>query len=181
MRVRYADVDLSHAVLSAPVAVVAHPTPFTYNGSAVSETLLAGPGPQPSHSSRVRVVSAQGVDAAHLVLTDTDLTDCLFSGAFHLDQLRLEGRTTFAPAPTGRHRYGIWPVRFTRRRVLAEEHHWRAHTAGQPALAAGVTPQPRLWRPGPHHPDPDLAPDPEDVAALYRQRHRARRHELAAP
>jgi len=40
----------------------------------------------------------QGGDAAHLVLTDTDLTACLFSGAFHLDQIRLEGRTTFAPA-----------------------------------------------------------------------------------
>ncbi|WP_226028463.1 hypothetical protein [Streptomyces hyderabadensis] len=63
------------------------------------------------------------MDAAHLVLTDVDLSDCLFSGAFHLDQIRLEGRISFAGAPTGWHRRGIRPLRFTRRRVLAEEHH----------------------------------------------------------
>lgn len=114
------------------------------------------------------------MDAAHLVLMDTDLSDCLFSGAFHLDQFRLEGRCTFAPAPTGLHRrHLIWPYRWTRRRTLAEEHHWRAQTAGQPALAPGQTPSPRDWRTGPHHPDPDLTPDPEDVATLYRQLRKA--------
>lgn len=172
VRVRYAAVDLSHAVLNAPAAVIAHSSPFPYAGSAVREDLLAGPGPG-LRSSRVRVVSVQGVDAAHLVLTDTDLSDCLFSGAFHLDQIRLEGRTTFADAPAGWHRRGIRPVRFTRRRVLAEEHHWRAHSAGQPALAAGEDPEPHLWRPGPHHTDPARTPDPEDVAALYRQLRKA--------
>ncbi|MEU6672466.1 pentapeptide repeat-containing protein [Streptomyces sp. NPDC046727] len=173
MRVRYAAVDLSHAVLTAPAAVAAHPTPFTHAGRAVSEDLLQGPGPQPRVPDRVRVLSVQGVDAAHLVLTDIDLTDCLFSGAFHLDQIRLEGRTTFADAPTGWHRRGIGPLRFTRRRVLAEEHHWRAHMAGQPVPTAGAAPDPRLWRPGPHHPDPARTPDPEDVAALYRQLRKA--------
>ncbi|MEH0446678.1 pentapeptide repeat-containing protein [Streptomyces sp. B21-102] len=172
VRVRYAAVDLSHAVLTAPAAVIAHPTPFTY-GSAVSEALLTGSDPRPRSSDRVRVVSVQGVDAAHLVLTDTDLSDCLFSGAFHLDQIRLEGRTTFAPAPTGWHRRSTRLVRFTRRRILAEEHHWRAHTAGQPVPTAGAAPDPRLWRPGPHHPDVARTPDPEDVAALYRQLRKA--------
>ncbi|MFG3207295.1 pentapeptide repeat-containing protein [Streptomyces sp. NPDC048192] len=173
LRVRYATVDLSHAVLTAPAAVITHPTPFTHNDLVVSEDHLATPGVQPSVTERVRVVSVQGVDAAHLVLTDTDLTDCLFSGAFHLDQIRLEGRTTFADAPTGWHRRGIRPVRFSPRRVLAEEHHWRAHTAGQPVPPAGAAPDPRLWHPGPHHPDPARTPDPEDVAALYRQLRKA--------
>ncbi|WUC39719.1 pentapeptide repeat-containing protein [Streptomyces sp. NBC_00557] len=173
LRVRYATVDLSHAVLTAPAAVITHPTPFTHNDLVVSEDHLATPGVQPSVTERVRVVSVQGVDAAHLVLTDTDLTNCLFSGAFHLDQIRLEGRTTFADAPTGWHRRGIRPVRFSPRRVLAEEHHWRAHTAGQPVPPADAAPDPRLWRPGPHHPDPARTPDPEDVAALYRQLRKA--------
>ncbi|MFC7900255.1 hypothetical protein ACFUV1_08875 [Streptomyces griseoincarnatus] len=115
----------------------------------------------------------QGADAAHLVLTDTDLADCLFSGAFHLDQIRLEGRITFAPTPTGWQRRGIRPVRFSRRRTLAEEHHWRAHTAGQPVPAEGAVPEARLWRSGPHHTDPARTPDPEDVAALYRQLRKA--------
>ncbi|MET8012912.1 pentapeptide repeat-containing protein [Streptomyces sp. NPDC005271] len=173
VRVRYAAVDLSHSVLAAPAAVIAHPTPFSHDGSAVSEDLLAGPGQQSRVTDRVRVVSVQGVDAAHLVLTDIDLTDCLFSGAFHLDQIRLEGRTTFADAPTGWHRRGIRPIHFTRRRVLAEEHHWRAHAADQPVPPTGVALDPRWWRPGPHHADPARTPDPEDVAALYRQLRKA--------
>ncbi|MFF6903314.1 hypothetical protein [Streptomyces hydrogenans] len=119
------------------------------------------------------MTSVQGVDATHLVLTDTDLSDCLFSGAFHLDQLRLEGRTTLASTPTGWHRRGIAPVRWTRRRTLAEEQHWRAQIAGQPTAPAGTLPDPRRWRTGPHHPDPALTPDPDDVAALYRQLRKA--------
>ncbi|MFE5514166.1 pentapeptide repeat-containing protein [Streptomyces sp. NPDC056529] len=166
VRVRRAKVDLGYAVLVAPVAVTAHPAPFTTVFGNMDERLLAGP-------DRVRVTSIQGVDAAHLVLTDTDLSDCLFSGAFHLDQLRLEGRTTLAPAPTGFHRKGISPIRWTRRRTLAEEHHWRAHSAGQPPVPAGAPPEPRRWRNGPHHPDPARTPDPDDVAALYRQLRKA--------
>ncbi|MEW2078923.1 pentapeptide repeat-containing protein [Streptomyces sp. NPDC013433] len=173
VRVRYATVDLSHAVLTAPTAVITHTTPFTSVGRTMAEDLLTGPGTLPRSSDRARVVSVQGVDAANLVLIDTDLTNCLFSGAFHLDQIRLEGRTTFAPAPTGWHRRSMRPVGFTRRRVLAEEHHWRAYTAGQPALPAGEDPGPHLWRPEPHHTGPARTPGPEDVAALYRQLRKA--------
>ncbi|MFB7601149.1 pentapeptide repeat-containing protein [Streptomyces sp. NPDC056160] len=166
VRLRYARVDLSHAVLSSPVAVTAHPACFTASNGPMDESWLAGP-------AGVRVASVQGVDAAHLVLTDTDLSDCLFAGAFHLDQLRLEGRCAFAPVPAGWHRHGLRPVRWTRRRTLAEEHHWRAQGAGQPAVAPGLPPSPGVWRTGPHHPDPDLTPDPEDVAATYRQLRKA--------
>ncbi|MFE7268914.1 pentapeptide repeat-containing protein [Streptomyces sp. NPDC057592] len=168
VRLRYATADLGHAVLSAPVAITAHPVPFTSGpADTVDESVLSG-----CHDG-VRVASIQGVDAAHLVLTDTDLTDCLFSGAFHLDQLRLEGRTIFPSTPTGWNRHGIRLTRWTRRRTLAEEHHWRAQTAGQPAPPPGHTPSPRQWHPGPHHPDPARTPDPEDVAALYRQLRKA--------
>ncbi|MFI0192019.1 pentapeptide repeat-containing protein, partial [Streptomyces sp. NPDC017082] len=167
IRLRYATVDLSHAVPSNPVAVTAAAAPFVKpDGGALDEQALTG-------SADVRLTSVQGVDAAHLVLTDIDLTDCLFSGAFHLDQIRLEGRTTFADAPTSWHRRGIRPIRFTRRRVLAEEHHWRAHTAGQPALPGGAAADPRLWRPGPHHADPARTPGPEGIAALYRHLRKA--------
>ncbi|MFB6823692.1 pentapeptide repeat-containing protein [Streptomyces virginiae] len=165
VRVRRAKVDLGYAVLAAPVAVTAHPVPFTASGT-VDENLLTGP-------DGVRVTSVQGVDAAHLVLTDADLSDCLFSGAFHLDQLRLEGRTTLAPTPTGWHRRGIAPIRWTRRRTLAEEHHWRAHHARQPPTLAGAPPEPHRWRNGPDHGEPARTPDPDDVAALYRQLRKA--------
>ncbi|MFD8421646.1 pentapeptide repeat-containing protein [Streptomyces sp. NPDC059466] len=165
IRVRYAAVNLREAVLSAPVAVTAHPAPFTSN-SPMDESPLTG-------SAKVRVISLQGVDAAHLVLTDTDLSYCLFSGAFHLDQLRLEGNTTLAPTPAGWHQRGLWPAHWTRRRTLAEEHHWRAQASNQTALPAGADPQPHHWRPGPHHPDPAFTTDPDDVAALYRQLRKA--------
>ncbi|MFI9234458.1 pentapeptide repeat-containing protein [Streptomyces rimosus] len=170
VRLRYATADFSHAVLSGPTAIINYPARFTRRDDrdrvAMDESALSGP-------SSARVASIQGVDAAHLVLTDTDLADCLFSGAFHLDQLRLEGHCGFALPPTGLCRRGIWPIRWTPRRTLAEEHHWRAQSAGQPAPPPGRPPSARLWRTGPHHPDPGLTPDPQEVAALYRQLRKA--------
>ncbi|MGW2550659.1 pentapeptide repeat-containing protein [Streptomyces sp. NPDC001635] len=168
IRLRYARTDVSHAVLSAPVAVTSHPARFTVRpGEAMDETLLS------DCREEVQVTSIQGVDAAHLVLTDIDLSACLFAGAFHLDQLRLEGGTTFAPAPSGWHRRGIRLTRWTRRRTLAEEHHWRAQNSNQPAPSLSHPLSSRQWHPGPHHPDPGLTPGPQDVAALYRHLRKA--------
>ncbi|MEU1625824.1 pentapeptide repeat-containing protein [Streptomyces sp. NPDC020096] len=119
LRLRHAVVNLSDAVLEHPVSIAAHSRPFTANGKEMAEPgSLTGPG--------VRVVSLRGVDAAHLVLTDLDLTNCRFAGTIHLDQLRLEGLYTLAVTPSGLRRCGVWPVRWTPRRTLAEEHHWRA-------------------------------------------------------
>ncbi|MDH2394070.1 pentapeptide repeat-containing protein [Streptomyces sp. HNM0663] len=169
LRLRYATVDLTDAVLSFPVAVTAHPAPFTTAlGKTIPEKYLT------VADSGVRVTSVRGVDAAHLVLTDTDLSDCLFSGAFHLDQLRLEGSCTFPPPPTGFHRWHrAVPYRWSRRRTLAEEHHWRALEANQSAPEPGQPLSPRNWRTGPHHPASDLTPAPEDVTAIYRQLRKA--------
>jgi hypothetical protein len=108
----------------------------------------------------VRVISIQGVDAAHLVLTDIDLTNCLFSGAFHLDQLRLEGCYTFAPAPLGLRWHRVLPVRWTPRRTLAEEHHWRA------TRYIGVD----GWTPAP---DGNEVLKPAALAPVYRQLRKA--------
>ncbi|MFE9648913.1 pentapeptide repeat-containing protein [Streptomyces sp. NPDC006365] len=169
LRLRYASVDLTQAVLSFPMAVASHPAPFTFRNDhgedqPLDESLLTG------RSIPVRVTSVQGMDAAHLVLTDTDLTDCVFFGAFHIDQIRLEGRTIFRRPPAGIHSGPMW---WTRRRTLAEEHHWRAVAADQPVLPIEQRPSSRAWRTGPYHPDPERSPDPEDVAALYRQLRKA--------
>ncbi|MFF4082728.1 pentapeptide repeat-containing protein [Streptomyces sp. NPDC001777] len=115
LRLRYAKVDLSDAVVTQPTAVTTHPTPFP---NMPASDLTGEP--------TVKMTSLCGIDAAHLVLTDTDLSGCVFTGAFHLDQLRLAGRTQFASVPTGIIRHGLLPMRFTRRRTLVEEHHWRA-------------------------------------------------------
>ncbi|NEB54119.1 hypothetical protein G3I48_17815 [Streptomyces griseus] len=126
IRLRYATVDFAHAVFEYPLTIAAEPDPFVLtDGSKLAETAFAGaPGPD------VRVASLRGVDAAHLVLADVDLSVCLFTGTVHLDQLRLEGACTFDTAPSSV-RWRRWPpVRFTERRVLAEEHHWRANQPG---------------------------------------------------
>ncbi|MZD56568.1 pentapeptide repeat-containing protein [Streptomyces sp. SID5606] len=125
IRLRYATVDFAHAVFEYPLMIAAEPDPFVLtNGRQFAED----PSPSP-RDPRVRVASLRGVDAAHLVLSDLDLSGCLFVGTVHLDQLRLEGACTFDTTPPA-----VWwrwpPVRFTERRVLAEEHHWRASQPG---------------------------------------------------
>ncbi|XVV39291.1 hypothetical protein ACQPXT_40300 [Streptomyces sp. CA-100214] len=118
--------DFAHAVFEYPLTIAAELDPFTSaRGRQVSESLLAG-----TSGAGVRLASLRGVDAAHLVLSDVGLSACLFSGTVHLDQIRLEGACTFDVAPTAVHWRRRPPLRFTERRVLAEEHHWRARQPG---------------------------------------------------
>lgn len=139
LQLRYATVDFTHAVVAHPLSIAAEPSGFVIPSvGQVDEHVLASAAGDP-----VRIVSLRGVDAAHLMLTDIDLTDCRFTGAFHLDKLRIEGKCTFAVPPERR--------RWTQRQVLAEEHHWRALTTANPAA-------PRGWRPGPHHPSQGREP-----------------------
>ncbi|WNF30243.1 pentapeptide repeat-containing protein [Streptomyces sp. C11-1] len=164
LRLRYVGLDLSDAVVTHPLSVTAHPAPFTVPRGTLSESSLTGRDPG------VRLQSLRGADAAHLVLTDTDLSGCTFAGTFHLDQIRLRGRTRFARTPRGiRWRMGL-PMRWTPRRTLAEEHHWRA-VRTPPADPAHPTD--RDWIPGPHHPDPTHTPGPDDLAPLYRDLRKA--------
>ncbi|MFD3922844.1 pentapeptide repeat-containing protein [Streptomyces sp. NPDC058595] len=130
LRLRYATVDFSHAVFEYPLTIAAEADPFVRpGGQPVAEEALTGaPG------STVRMASLRGVDAAHLVLADVDLSGCLFTGTVHLDQIRLEGACVFGTVPPAMHWRGWRPVRFTQRRTLAEEHHWRA---SQPAAVPG--------------------------------------------
>lgn len=126
IRLRYTTVDFAHAVFEYPLTIAAEPGPFLDSaGERLTEDAFAG-----TTDPNVRLTSLRGVDAAHLVLADINLSHCLFTGAVHLDQLRLEGACTFdaTPSPAGWVRWP--PVRFTRRRTLAEEHHWRANRPG---------------------------------------------------
>ncbi|MFI6694858.1 pentapeptide repeat-containing protein [Streptomyces sp. NPDC050433] len=106
LRLRYATVDFAHAVFEYPLTIAAEADPFPDTADV--------PG-----DPAVRLTSLRGVDAAHLVLADVDLSECVFTGTVHLDQLRLEGNCSFG---------GVPPLR-SRRRTLAEEHHWRARRA----------------------------------------------------
>ncbi|OPC78273.1 hypothetical protein B4N89_39555 [Embleya scabrispora] len=162
MRLRYAYVDLTDAVLTNnPVTIATHTAPFvdTY-GIAVDERAMTG-------TPDIRLGSLAGVDAAHLVLTNTDLTECRFFGAVHLDQLRLGGETAFARTPPGMDVRRVVPLRWTDRLALAEEHHWRATAPGRARLRAG-------WATAPPQPGPAACPPgPPALAALYRQLRKA--------
>jgi uncharacterized protein YjbI with pentapeptide repeats len=160
LRLRHAEVDLAGAVLEYPVTVAAEPAPFTgLPGPANGLQGLLSEEMPASGNASVRVRNLSGVDAAHLALTDVDLSHCRFAGAVHLDQLRVDGWCIFAQAPTGVRRDGLLPRWWSRRRTLAEEHHWRAHTGRRPARAEGWTAPPQ-----------DVAVlRPAAVAALYRQ------------
>ena len=130
VRLRYATVDFSHAVFEYPLTIAAEREPFVLpDGQLMAEAPLAD-----MPDATVRMVSLRGVDAAHLVLADVDLSSCLLTGTVHLDQIRLEGTCSFDSVPRGTHWRGGRPARFTRRRTLAEEHHWRAR---QPTAAPG--------------------------------------------
>ncbi|MFB8348554.1 pentapeptide repeat-containing protein [Streptomyces niveus] len=130
LRLRYATVDFAHAVFEYPLTIAAEPDPFLLpDGQPVGEQACAG-----APDAGVRLASLRGVDAAHLVLADVDLSGCLFTGTVHLDQLRMEGACSFADVPSGLHWRRGRPVRFTQRHTLAEEQHWRAR---QPAAVPG--------------------------------------------
>ncbi|WP_244176749.1 pentapeptide repeat-containing protein [Streptomyces albus] len=153
LRFRHAELDLSDAVLEFPLMVTARPTPFPSLVDLLPETLVSGRDPG------VRLTSVDGVDAAHLVLHDIDLSACRFAGAVHLDQLRVDGWCTFATTPTGVRWHRLVPRWWSLRSTLAEEHHWRARRLH--ATAA------RGWTPPPREDTPALKP--AALAALYRQ------------
>jgi uncharacterized protein YjbI with pentapeptide repeats len=148
LRLRYAVVDLSDAVLEFPVSVAAH-APFDASGEhALDESGLV--------EAPVRVASLRGVNASHLVLSDVDLSSCRFAGTIHLDQLRLHGRCTLATTTAALSRRGLIPVRWTSRQFLAEEQRWR-----------GARGQAGAW----WTPEPDVHPplEPAALAPIYRE------------
>ncbi|MFE9404858.1 pentapeptide repeat-containing protein [Streptomyces sp. NPDC006530] len=122
LRLRYATVDFSHAVFEHPLTIAAEASLFTLlNGQPMAEDMFSA-----APDAGVRVASLRGVDAAHLVLADTDLSGCLFTGTVHVDLIRLEGACSFGTVPPR----PWWRPRFTERRMLAEEQHWRASQPG---------------------------------------------------
>ncbi|MEV0320179.1 pentapeptide repeat-containing protein [Streptomyces sp. NPDC050658] len=165
LRLRHAVLDLTDAVLTLPIAVTAHPVPFEYGVPLDFDVPfdyrvpLDESGLNRSQSG-LRVTSLRGVDCAMLSLSDVDLTLCRFAGAFHLDQLRLEGRYTLCRPPAGVRWRGRLPVRWTPRRILAEEQHWRA--------ARGVAAD--GWSPAPEGVD---VLEPVALAPVYRQLRKA--------
>jgi len=160
---RYARVILTDLALSHPLTVASVPRLFNYEGLAdLPEDGLSG-------DPRAWIEGLWGVDVAPLILSDIDLSRCSFDGAYNLDQIRLEGRCTFADTPRGwRIGKGLPPVRlWTSRQVITEEHDWRANPAtNRSALAR------QGWKGDPEYPEsPGTAA--ATLAVIYRQLRKA--------
>ncbi|MFD7533220.1 pentapeptide repeat-containing protein [Streptomyces sp. NPDC059849] len=157
LRLRHARVDLTDGRPTQPIAVVGQFTPFASVPALAEQALGSDPV--------VRVASIRGVDASMLTLADLNLAECVFTGALHLDQLRLEGLSVFGTTPGGRRTRGPVPFRWTRRQVIEEERQWRA----LPGRAASAR---RGW--GAPPPDPGAVPGLASLTTVYRQLRKAR-------
>ena len=121
---------------------------------------------------RPRLLSLRQANVENLSLSNIDLSACRFFGAHGLDQLRIEADCDFAQPPRR------W--RYTKRRMLAEEHHRRAHSAkvngerGPRSLDDdSSSAQEGGWHPPQCQPASWITPktvilDPLNIASLYR-------------
>ncbi|NSC24038.1 pentapeptide repeat-containing protein [Streptomyces albus subsp. chlorinus] len=115
-QLRYARLALEGAHLQQPSTVMT-----SHHFAAPPEHVPARQRPV-----TVSVMSLREVDASMLLLSDVDLSGCLFAGTHHLDQLRLEGRWDMSAAPSGVRWHRGVPYWCTKRYVIEEERRWRA-------------------------------------------------------
>jgi len=149
----YGDVSLDNITTTEPMTVIGALPELAAGGlTPPGAALPGGAHPEPT------LLSLGGVDASQLLLIDLDLSECHFTDAFNLDQLRFEGsRCRFAEPPRPRGwRHALPP---TRRQMLAEERDWRS---GRRRFS---------WQPRRHPSVPAL--EPERILTTYRQLRKA--------
>ncbi|MET7733709.1 pentapeptide repeat-containing protein [Streptomyces sp. NPDC005402] len=141
-----ANVDLTHAALNQPMDIIGTPATINFETGAIQS---------------VSISSLRGVDCAMLTLASVSLTNCTFSGAVHLDQLRLEGRWHFNASPHG---FSLMPpFRYTRRQVIEEERRRRSLSGTRNSL--------RIWGSAPID---RSTPRHDALAIIYRQLRKSR-------
>jgi hypothetical protein len=185
IQVAWADVSLTRAEFRAAAIVAVAKTldqldPAAGLGrrAALSALVEAEPGEQAGpatlgwRTARPRVLSLAGTDLTHLTLVGVDLRACRFAGAFHLDQLAIEGKFPFADRPAGWQRASGWPPlwHWTPRRTLAEEQRWRTDYEHGLRRRGWYPPACRL----PDEPEPLPPRRHPSVARHARRRERAR-------
>jgi uncharacterized protein YjbI with pentapeptide repeats len=189
-RLRYAIAGLTDSVLAAPSSVVAVDQPFestvpavrysarqlwtdSYGVFADADDVIA----EAARRFREQRTSAEadqplwvpvlaslaGVDVTDLVVVDVDMGQCRFAGAYHLDQLRMEGRCRFGYPPSNS-RPAWAPSKWARRQVLAEERSWRGWPPELPEAEVVAWPD----RPVTATVSPDRPIPAERIGALYR-------------
>jgi hypothetical protein len=145
---------------------------------------------EPPNQFEPCVLSVRGARVAKLTLSGVDLQACRFAGAHGLDELGME-RVEFDEPPDGWRWIRLRPVRWTRRRTIAEEHQWRTrerHGSGWDQSDRQVASRPSTsGSTGSHLPPspwPPEEPDPldaEQIAGLYRALRKGREDSKDAP
>ena len=133
LRLRRADIVLDWCIFGRPTTVSFAQKPFRERGGGFTPRRGLG-GQAFDETSRVarrreqpRLLSARGADVANLTVVELDLKPSVFQAAHNRDKLQIVGFRPFAETPDTRWGPGNLPLRcWTRRQVLAEEHHWRA-------------------------------------------------------
>jgi uncharacterized protein YjbI with pentapeptide repeats len=124
--------------------------------------------PMGRREGRPRLLSLRRADVAGLTMANVDLRACRFLGAHNLDKLRIESEDSFHYTPhPGWTQAGFWATRQT----IAEEHHWRSQH-DTPSNRKGWYPpecQPPDWLD-----DTEQAPEPVEIAGLYRSLRKGR-------
>jgi uncharacterized protein YjbI with pentapeptide repeats len=119
---RWAEVVLDEADLAAPsILTGVVDRPFAGLDEQRFARVWERRPPERHTRARPRLLSVRRADVAGLAVSNVDLRPCRFVGAHNLDKLRIEGELELAAPPGGWRRGWRW----TRRRVLADEHHWR--------------------------------------------------------
>jgi uncharacterized protein YjbI with pentapeptide repeats len=192
LELRAATVDVENLYLTAGAGIVRLPDPTGWvllDGATLPQplTVMAVFGSplsaQPPHGRRgplPMVLGLRSVDASDVVLSDVDLGWCLFAGAKHLDQLRIEGLSRFADSPRGWQIGWGWPPvwRWSRRQVVFEERYWRAETSRGAKRSGWLNVDDQHIDAVKYQANrikrlTGRAPGPESIAGLYRQLRKA--------
>jgi uncharacterized protein YjbI with pentapeptide repeats len=155
-----ATLDLTEASFALPVSILVETHSVVVDRAEFGAPSIVAGFPQDPHPPSVK--SLREAHVANLVIADADLQACRFAGANNLDQLRLQGAICFPGPPAGWKVGWAFPPmwRWTRRRTLAEENHWRQ-----------CQPKGKGWYPTEYQPrglDKVKLVEPPDIAKLYR-------------
>jgi uncharacterized protein YjbI with pentapeptide repeats len=164
LRVRWASIVLDNADLAQPSLLIGTPASDRQDEDDLARRWKRLPfGSTTTQPWRPRLISIAGADVSGLTITNIDLRPCRFIRCHNLDKLKLEGEPPFAYPPAN------W--RWTRRKTLAEEQHWRA-TRRERWSQSGWYPQ--ACKPLSVVEEPPAVLQPIEISSLYRQLRKSR-------
>jgi uncharacterized protein YjbI with pentapeptide repeats len=140
---------------------------------------LARSNGQSYRTEKPRLVCVNACDMKDVVLIGVDLRACRFAGSYGLDKLRLEGDVVWSSTPSKPLWFG-WALppfwRWSFRRTIADEHHWRATRRKNRGWDQPQSQAP--WHAEAHR---NGWPVPSEVVELYRALRKAREDQKDEP